>query len=409
MVKKMLDTAAEKNFISMNKPQKKEAEGWYANGAFVIATHLLALYALIFHRPATQTIWLTFILWQLASLGITMGYHRLWSHRAYEARLPLRVVLGVMGTLGFQGSIKWWVLRHRLHHRFTDTNEDPYASNRGFWFSHILWIFQKPRYTKMKSIDASDLVADPVVRYQHRYFVPLALFFGFILPTVLGSLWNDALGGFLYGGIICRIISWHGTFSINSFAHWTGEQLYSNEISARGNLLLAVITGGEGYHNFHHEFPKDYRNGYRFFDYDPTKWSIYFFHKFTNQIPFVYRSPENEIQKAKTNMQLFKIHKLQDKLDWGVDPNTLPAISYSDYNKAVTDEGKEWFVIDDLVLDVAPFKESHPGGAKILRAFYGKDATKAFHGGLNIHSKAANTMLAMFRVAKIDRTLEKED
>nr|CAG8637645.1 15132_t:CDS:2 [Entrophospora candida] len=343
-----MSTVTEKNFV--NKPQQKlnkqnEANGWYANGAFVIATHLLALYALIFHTPASQTKWLTFVLWQLASLGITMGYHRLWSHRAFTARLPLRMALGVMGTLGFQGSIKWWVLRHRLHHR-------------GFWFSHILWIFQKPRYTKMKSIDSSDLVSDP------------AFFFGFILPTVIGSLWNDALGGFLYGGVICRILSWHGTFSINSFAHWTGEQLYSNEISARGNLLLAIITGGEGYHNFHHEFPKDYRNGYRIFDYDPTKWY---------------------------------------KLDWGVDPSSLPVISYSEYNKTVNDEGKDWFVIDDFVLDIAEFKESHPGGAKILKAFYGKDASKAFHGGLNIHSRAANTMLAMFRVAKIDRSLDKQD
>jgi len=225
----------------------------------------------------------------------------------------------------------------------------------------------------------------------------------------MASFWNDTLGGFLYGGIVCRILSWHGTFSINSFAHWTGEQLYSNEVSARGGLLLAVITAGEGYHNFHHEFPKDYRNGYRLSDWDPTKWGIYFFHKFTNQIPNVYRSPENEIQKAKTNMQLFKIQESQKKLDWGADPSTLPAISYADYNNLVNTEGKEWIVIDDFVLDVSNFKESHPGGVKILKAFYGKDSTRAFYGGFNIHTKAAKTMLAMLRVARIDKNLDKED
>jgi stearoyl-CoA desaturase (delta-9 desaturase) len=112
------------------------------------------------------------------------------------------------------------------------------------------WIFKKPHYPRMKLIDASDLNADPVVRFQHKYYVPLALGVGFGLPTLIAAFWGDALGGFLYGGILSRVIIWHATFCINSFAHWAGDQLYSNEVSARGNLLLAIMTHGEGYHNF---------------------------------------------------------------------------------------------------------------------------------------------------------------
>jgi stearoyl-CoA desaturase (delta-9 desaturase) len=127
----------------------------------------------------------------------------------------LKAILAFAGTVAFQGSIKWWVLRHRLHHRYTDTDHDPYNAKRGFWFSHIGWIFETPRYTKMKLVDASDLNADSIVQFQHRNYVPLALLSGFVFPAVLGVLWGDALGSFLYAGYVSRIAIWHATFSIN--------------------------------------------------------------------------------------------------------------------------------------------------------------------------------------------------
>lgn len=204
-----------------------------------------------------------------------MGYHRLYSHRAYEASLPLRVLLTFMGTLGFQGSIKWWVLRHRLHHRYTDTNDDPYDAKKGLWFSHMGWIFEKPFYPKLKLVDASDLMADPVVVFQHRYYPFLALTSCLLLPTLIGALWNDPVGGYLYGGIVTRLMVWHSTFCINSLAHWMGDQKFSKETTARGGFILALFTVGEGYHNFHHEFPTDYRNGIAWNDFDPTKWCIW--------------------------------------------------------------------------------------------------------------------------------------
>ncbi|CAG8561807.1 hypothetical protein RhiirA5_357764 [Rhizophagus irregularis] len=393
----------------INKKQSHAGnEAWWINGAFVIIVHIVSLLSFLTYTADRKTWVMTFVICQLAMFGITVGYHRLWSHRAYEAELPLRVVLGLLGTLGFQGSIKWWVLRHRLHHRWTDTEHDPYSAAKGFWFSHMGWIFKRPHYPRLKLVDASDLNADPVVRFQHKYYVLLALSCGLGIPTMIASLWGDALGGFLYGGILSRTIIWHSTFCINSFAHWAGEQLYSNEVSARGNLLLAMMTHGEGYHNFHHEFPKDFRNGYRLCDWDPSKWIIFTLHKLTNQVPNVSRVPENEVRKAMVNMEIIKAQEKSKKYDWGIDPSSLPVITYEQYKQKQEQEGKEWILVDEYVLDVSSFKDDHPGGAKILKNYYGKDSTKAFHGGLNDHSKAANTMTAMFRVAKIEKSQKEE-
>lgn len=129
----------------------------------------------------------------------------------------------------------------------------------------------------MKWIDRTDLQADSVVQFQHKHFPTIALVSKFVLPTIIAAFWGDALGGFLYGGFVSSIVIWHCTWFINSLAHTWGHQEFSTENTSRGNYLLALLTFGEGHHNFHHEFPRDYRNGIRFDDYDPTKWAIAFF------------------------------------------------------------------------------------------------------------------------------------
>jgi stearoyl-CoA desaturase (delta-9 desaturase) len=108
------------------------------------------------------------------------------------------------------------------------------------------------------------------------------------------------------------------------------------------------------------------------------------------------------------NMEIIKAQEKSKKYDWGIDPSSLPVITYEQYKQKQEQEGKEWILVDEYVLDVSSFKDDHPGGAKILKNYYGKDSTKAFHGGLNDHSKAANTMTAMFRVAKIEKSQKEE-
>ena len=133
-----------------------------------------------------------------AVIGITAGYHRLWAHRSYNASKPLEYALAMAGVGAVQGSIKWWSRGHRAHHRYTDTPLDPYDAQKGFFWSHMGWMLVKPR-RKPGVADVSDLSKSEVVRWQHRWYLQLILFMGFILPTVVAGLgWGDWKGGFFY-------------------------------------------------------------------------------------------------------------------------------------------------------------------------------------------------------------------
>lgn len=127
----------------------------------------------------------------------------------------------------------------RADYRFTDNPiHDPYSASKGLWWSHCGWIFLKPSYPRMKLVERDDLEADPVVRFQHRHYVPIALFSGLILPALIAKYgWNDGMGGLVWGGAIARLLIWHTTFCINSLAHWTGLQPYTEEVTARGNYV----------------------------------------------------------------------------------------------------------------------------------------------------------------------------
>lgn len=169
-----------------------------------------------------------------------------------------------------------------------------YNAKEGLYHSHMGWIFRKPTYPRMALVDRKDLDIDPVVRFQHKYYIPLTLALGLVAPTLIGWSYGDAMGGYIWGGVVARILIWHFTFFINSLAHYLGDQAYSEDLTARGNLvsrsklqsrarggrtdhdigplqLLAIFTGGEANHNYHHAFPKDYRNGPLVLDWDPSK------------------------------------------------------------------------------------------------------------------------------------------
>ncbi|KAJ3325838.1 hypothetical protein HDV06_002223 [Boothiomyces sp. JEL0866] len=383
------------------KPQKKV---WYEVVIIITFVHLVSIYALIYHTPKPATVWLTFLTWVFGGLGITMGYHRLWSHNSYKAAFPVRLGLALMGTLAFEGSIKWWSLRHRLHHRYTDTEHDPYDATRGFWYSHMGWMFEKKTYPRMKWIDQSDLNEDKVVRWQHKHFPALAIVLGLVLPTVLGYTWGDALGGFLYGGYITRIILWHTTWFINSLAHSWGEQEYSNENTSRGNLVLALFTMGEGHHNYHHEFPRDYRNGIKALDWDPTKWAIAFFSFFGATYNLI-TIPDQVVLKARINTAQDEINKLRKLCIWS-DEAAFPTWTMEEFHKEC--EANELIIIDGFAIDVSEFKNEHPGGDKLITSYLGKDASKSFYGVLNNHSKSARQLMGDMRVARVQPKIKEE-
>ncbi|HUO18562.1 MAG TPA: fatty acid desaturase [Steroidobacteraceae bacterium] len=208
-------------------------------------------------------------------MSITGGYHRLWAHRTYEAHLSVRIFYLIFGTMALQNSAFAWCSGHRTHHLHVDDVElDPYSARRGFWFSHIGWMLREYPSGVPDFSNIPDLKKDKLLAFQHRYYVPLAVGLNFGLPILAGVLFHDLWGMLILAGVLRLVWSHHVTFFINSLAHMWGTRPYTEDNTARDNPALAVVTYGEGYHNFHHIFAHDYRNGVRWWQWDPTKWLI---------------------------------------------------------------------------------------------------------------------------------------
>lgn len=214
-------------------------------------------------------------------LSITLGYHRLFSHRSFQASWPVRLATLLFGAAAFENSALVWCADHRRHHKHTDHDDDPYDISKGFFHAHIGWIlFRLQADTPLTWV--KDLQNDRLAMWQHNHYKKIAVGVGFLLPSLLGGLiagWPGALGAFLMAGLARVVFVHHMTFFINSLCHTLGRQPYSSRCSARDSGLMAWLTLGEGYHNFHHEFQHDYRNGAKPWQFDPTKWSIWLLHK----------------------------------------------------------------------------------------------------------------------------------
>jgi stearoyl-CoA desaturase (Delta-9 desaturase) len=206
-------------------------------------------------------------------ISICAGYHRFFSHKSYEASRVVQVFYAVFGAMAAQNSILWWSSSHRVHHQHVDHDWDPYNIKRGFWWAHILWVFHRHAHPPAET-NATDLLSNPVVRWQNRWYKPILVVGGFGLPTLIGAAFGDPIAGLLWGGFLRLAVIHHTTFFVNSLAHYVGKPTYNAEVSARDNWAVALLTLGEGYHSFHHRFPADFRNGIRFFDWDPAKWFI---------------------------------------------------------------------------------------------------------------------------------------
>ena len=240
-----------------------------------------------------------------SGMSITAGYHRLWSHKTYDANPVVKVILAIGGAMALQNSILHWSADHRIHHKHVDDNDsDPYSANKGFWFSHIGWMlreYQAHRYGDYTN--CRDLQKDKVVMWQHNHYLTIMLVANFGIPLLLGWLNGDVWGMLLLAGVFRLVVVHHVTFFINSLAHIWGRQPYTDKNSARDNGILAFFTFGEGYHNFHHIFEYDYRNGIKWWQFDPTKWLIRGL-SYIGLTKNLRRCPEERIEKARLNMQL---------------------------------------------------------------------------------------------------------
>ena len=249
----------------------------WTNSLFLATAHLVGIYAIV-HLTVFHFSWWTLgfgALWGVfCGLAITGGYHRLFAHSSYSASPLLRAFYLAFGAASIQNSALAWSADHRRHHAKTDSDSDPYDIRRGFWWAHVGWVLH--RDVSGKSLDkVKDLQADKLVSLQHRYYIPLAVLFGVGIPAAIGTAWGDPLGTLLVAGFLRLVVQWHATFSVNSLAHMFGRRPYSRLTSARDSFWVALVTFGEGYHNFHHRFQADYRNGVRWFHFDPTKWWVW--------------------------------------------------------------------------------------------------------------------------------------
>jgi stearoyl-CoA desaturase (delta-9 desaturase) len=216
---------------------------------------------------------LAVVMYAAVGLSVCAGYHRFFSHKSYEASTALQIFYAIFGAMAAQNSILWWSSSHRIHHQYVDRDWDPYNIKRGFWWAHILWIFYRHAAPDAES-NATDLLKNPVVQWQNRWYRVILIAGGFGLPTLIGAMFGDPLAGLLWGGFVRLAVIHHTTFFVNSLAHYVGKPTYNAEVSARDNWGVALLTLGEGYHSFHHRFPADFRNGIRWYHWDPAKWFI---------------------------------------------------------------------------------------------------------------------------------------
>jgi stearoyl-CoA desaturase (delta-9 desaturase) len=215
---------------------------------------------------------IAFFMYLLSVPGICVGYHRALSHKSFKMNPLMKFLCVFSGSTTGEGSALSWVSDHRRHHRYEDTPKDPYNVNRSFWWAHMGWLLGSPTTTEFSN--CRDLERSALLRNQHNWYIVWFVVSSFVLPTALGALFGRPLAGLLFGGFVRLIIVQQFTFMINSYAHYFGRRPYSKKITARDSLLCAIMASGEGWHNYHHRFPFDYRNGHKFYHWDPAKWII---------------------------------------------------------------------------------------------------------------------------------------
>ena len=228
-------------------------------------------------------------LYFLTGVGVTVGYHRLLTHRAFQTRAWIRYTLAVLGSLSLQGPVIDWVADHRKHHTFTDEEGDPHSPHAGhgaglrgmftgLWHAHVGWLFSSHGQASSRRF-APDLLEDSTMRRINRSF-PLWAALSLIVPFVLGfalsggSLVAGGLSALLWGGLVRIFLVHHITWSINSICHFFGRRRFETDDESTNVFWLALPSLGEAWHHNHHAFPRSAFHGLRWYEFDPSGWLI---------------------------------------------------------------------------------------------------------------------------------------
>jgi stearoyl-CoA desaturase (delta-9 desaturase) len=215
----------------------------------------------------------------LTGFGITIGFHRLFTHRSFVATAPVKFLLAVFGCMAVEGPLFRWVATHRRHHQYSDDVDDPHSPHacggayygliRGWWYGHIGWIFTRDEVDL--GLYVNDLQKDPLLRWVNRHCMTWVVL-GLLIPAAIGGLasgsWRGALTGLLWGGLVRTFLVHHITWSVNSVCHLWGTRPFQCRDQSRNNFLFALIAMGEGWHHNHHAFPTSARMGMRWWEID---------------------------------------------------------------------------------------------------------------------------------------------
>jgi stearoyl-CoA desaturase (delta-9 desaturase) len=228
------------------------------------------------------------VMYVITGFGITIGYHRLFTHKSFSAGPVVTMALGILGSMATEGSILRWCAAHRSHHQHSDQEGDPHSPHlhdhgtglrgiwAGFWHAHIGWIFDAPGEPLDRYVP--DLIRDRRIRAISRLF-PLWVAIGFVIPAILGGLaniligeafWTGAFLGFIWGGLVRIMVVHHITWSVNSVCHIWGSQPYRSADESRNNIFVGIFALGEGWHNNHHAFPTSARHGLEWWQFDSS-------------------------------------------------------------------------------------------------------------------------------------------
>jgi len=238
---------------------------WVSSIPF-LGFHLLPLLA-IFTGVTTKALVMAAVLYAVRMFAITGGYHRYFAHRTYKTSRIAQAVLAFLGTTAVQKGPLWWASHHRSHHRYSDTDLDIHSPQKGFWWSHVGW-FLCPKYSKTDMAAIPDLAKYPELVWLDRHDALGPWMLG-VAAFLVGG-WSGLVVGF-FGS---TVLLWHATFTVNSLNHVWGRRRYATSDTSRNNPVLALLTSGEGWHNNHHHYPGSARQGFFWWEIDPTWYGL---------------------------------------------------------------------------------------------------------------------------------------